>query len=340
MKVLQIIDRLHVGGAERVFVDLSNLLYEKNVDVTTLVFKNEGALLKNLHTKIPKLKFTRKKKYSFFEWYRLSKTLKEYDILHVHMRHNYMYIRLICRVFGVKSKVILHDHISINTKPNLLFFNYLKPKYYISVSSSLQQWAITTVGITPKNTFLLENCIKKEQVTSINSEKKGIVVVGNIKPVKNQLFVIKLVPYLKKEVTFIGKILDKDYYDQLNRTAKKLGVSDQVSFKHDINNVQPELQKYELGLMPSTVESGPLVLIEYLAQSLPFVSYRTGQVSHLVSEELPNFFISNFTIEDWCTKISILPQNNVDLKTIYTTFFSPEKYVQTCKSIYNQIISY
>ena len=35
MKVLQIIDRLDIGGAERVFVDLTNLLdTSKNIDVS------------------------------------------------------------------------------------------------------------------------------------------------------------------------------------------------------------------------------------------------------------------------------------------------------------------
>ena len=44
MKVLQVIDKLDVGGAERVLVDLSNILDENNIDTTVLCLLKDSSL--------------------------------------------------------------------------------------------------------------------------------------------------------------------------------------------------------------------------------------------------------------------------------------------------------
>ena len=52
MKILQVIDRLNVGGAERVCIDISNLLIEKNINVAVLTITEKGELLSFLDSKI------------------------------------------------------------------------------------------------------------------------------------------------------------------------------------------------------------------------------------------------------------------------------------------------
>ena len=44
MKILQVIDTLNVGGAERVFVDICNILNENQVDVSALFILKGGVL--------------------------------------------------------------------------------------------------------------------------------------------------------------------------------------------------------------------------------------------------------------------------------------------------------
>jgi hypothetical protein len=43
-KILQVIDRLEVGGAERVFLDLTYLLLNENLSIDTLLISGQGPL--------------------------------------------------------------------------------------------------------------------------------------------------------------------------------------------------------------------------------------------------------------------------------------------------------
>lgn len=340
MKVLQVIDILDVGGAERIFVNMCNLQYINGVDTSTLVFGRKGKLEIELSKEIPKVNFKRKRKYNIVEWYTLSKVLKQYDIVHVHMRHNFVYIRLITTIFGVRTKVILHDHSSSFNNVSWTLKNLLKPRYFIGVSKQLVQWSKEILGVKDNNAFFLYNTVVKEGALEYVKNKTDIVVVGNIKPGKNQLFVINLLPKLNMNVTFIGKVHDTAYFNQLQARIDTLNVGDKITFLTDIDNVQRELPKFKLALMPSTKESGPLVLIEYLAQDLPFVSYKIGEVSDLLEDEIPEFFISNFQEELWIEKIKEMSNyEGLKLGAIYDLLFSPSKYIQLCTEIYQKILS-
>lgn len=339
MRILQVIDTLKTGGAERVFVDLANLLYQQQVEMAVLVFLNKGELRESLHPDIPRVDFVRRSKYNLVEWYRLSKLLNSYDILHVHMRHNYLYIRLICRIFNVEAKVILHDHSSIFESTGYALKTFLRPAYYIGVSRKLTSWAGKKLSVDSRYIYLLHNIVIKETFKP-SKEVSDLVVVGNIKPEKNQLFVVQLLPYIDMGVTFIGNIHDKFYYRQLITETETLQLTDRVTFMHNVRQVQKELSNFKLGLMPSTRESGPLVLIEYLAQSLPFISFKTGEISDILVKEFPSFFISNFEAEVWVQKIKEVVNNKeYNLAKVYDTLFSPEKYIETCLNIYRKVIN-
>ncbi|QTE23056.1 glycosyltransferase [Polaribacter cellanae] len=339
MKILQIIDRLEVGGAERVFIDLTNLLYKsKKVEVSILTFDNRGGLYKYLNPQINKIDFKRKNKFNLFTAYKLSKILRNYDILHVHMIHVFKYVKFICLIFNIKTKLVLQDHYGKNSTDKKIpkYLNtFLKPKYYIGVSEELIDWAKERLNVF--NSYKLTNIVIKEKHLEITNDKKGFVIVGNIKPIKNQLFAIQLVILMNEELTIVGKIQDYDYYNKLLALINKSNYKNKVHFIHDVNNVQPLLSQFKLGLMTSISESGPLVLIEYLAQNLPFLSYETGEVSQNLKKEIPSFFIKNFILNEWQEKINLINNKTEALEELYTKHYSEKKYTNECLKIYQKI---
>lgn len=342
MKILQIIDSLNVGGAERVFVDLSNLLYENKVDVSVLIFKQEGVLVKELNENLPQIKFKRKNKYSLITAFQLAKLVKNFDILHVHSRHNYRYVKLVSLVFNVTTKIVLHDHygkIKIDKSIPKFFNSYLKPKFYIGVDSELISFARNKLKVKNDFIFLLRNIVLKKDYKSTLKKDNAIVLVGNIKPVKNQLFAIRLLPYLKENLTIIGNIQDQEYFTILKNEIKNLSLEKRVFFIHDCKDVQEHLSNYKLALNVSKSESGPLVLAEYLAQSIPFIAYQTGEIARILKPELPESFIDSFEIKDWLNQIKKLPLNRrTDFTEIFNTYFSSITYIAKCKEIYQKIM--
>ena len=342
MKILQIIDSLNVGGAERVYVDLSNLLFKNKVDVTCLVYKQNGSLKELLHKDLPKLDLKRENKYSLAFAYKLSKVFSKYNILHVHLRHNYRYVKLICFFFNVKTNVVLHDHygsIEIDKHIPSFFKSFLKTKYYIGVDRKLINWAIDKLEVKKDATFLLRNIVLKENIKAVKN-RKGIVIVGNIKPIKNQLFAIQLLPFLNENLTIIGNIHDKVYYDIMVKEVENLSLENRVFFLHNVVNAQEKLSEFSYALCTSKSESGPLILAEYLAQSLPFVAYKTGGISEVLEQELPECFLHSFDIKLWVNQINKLSlKPNKRFEELFNKYFSSDDYVTECINIYQKIIN-
>jgi glycosyltransferase involved in cell wall biosynthesis len=340
-RILQVIDVLHIGGAEQICILLSNLLKKANYDVSLLLLTGKGAMYDRVDKSVYIYVLNKKSNLDIFSYYQCAKIIKQYDIIHVHMRYNFKYIKLVKKLFRIKNKLLLHDHfgnIEIDKSIPFLFKSFFRPHYYIGVSDSLVQWARNRVKIDKKNTYLLLNTVAKVVTENYKNEvRKGIVLVANIKPVKNQLEAIRMMPYLDTTLTIYGNIQDIVYYNILLQEIENLQVSEKVKFVHGNTNIQVELQKYSIAIMPSLSESGPLVLIEYLAQDLPFVSYKTGEVSSVLEKEFPLCFINTFEIEEWVKKISTVLDSNYNFSKAYNTYFSEYLYLKKCLNIYQQI---
>ena len=340
MKVLQVIDRLNVGGAERVCIDISNLLFKKNINVAVLTIVEKGELLSFIDSKIKTYCLKRKSKFNIKTMKKMILILNNYDIAHIHMRHNYRYVKFASLFYKLSCKLILHDHfgsIALDKSIPLFMNNFLKPKFYIGVSNELVKWAEEKLKVS--EVYLLENIIIKKNC-STQQKKDTVVHVSNIAPIKNQLFSIKLIEKTTYNLVIYGKIKDVKYYDQLKKYLKLNNLENRVSFIHNENNIQNVLGNFKLGLMTSVSESGPLILIEYLTQSLPFVAYKTGQVANVLSDELP-FFADDFNLDNWLDKMAkVMDYDSKNLIDYYYKFFNPSDYTNKCIEIYKKIESY
>ena len=349
MRVLQVIDTLEVGGAERITVMLSNLLFRKNVFVSVMLLVKDGPLVKELHPNIEIIRLKREKRFDLSKMREFAQILKRFDLIHVHLKHNFRYTKIVARLSGLHHlKIIFHDHshtvgyskLSLKSIKDTFFKNVLKPAYYIGVSEHNCQWAIAYLKLKKENCYLLENVIEKKEVHTLRSEENGIIIVANITPIKNLEFALELVKKIDERVTIYGRIIENAYYEVLKKKIKELDIETKVNFITNCNEIQQELPKYKYGLHTSIKETGPLVLIEYLSQSLPFLSYSTGQVFNTIGTKLPQFFISDFDIEDWVLKLKEI--NSVPfekLNFIYNDNFNTEIYISKCLKIYKDILN-
>jgi glycosyltransferase involved in cell wall biosynthesis len=78
----------------------------------------------------------------------------------------------------------------------------------------------------------------------------------------------------------IGGKAERDYAAHCMNLCIKLGVEDRVVFLGPRSDLPDLLQIADFAVMSSRSESGPLVLIEYMAFGLPFVSTQVGDVSN------------------------------------------------------------
>jgi glycosyltransferase involved in cell wall biosynthesis len=338
-RILFVIDNLKIGGAEKVFVDIANLTnYKIEFDVL-LVTDFEGDAFK-LPENVRILELHRKNKYSLIKIFQLKKILSEYGIVHIHMRHTFQYLSIVKFIFVLKNKFILHDHygkINIDKKPPFLMYKLFKPNFYIGVCSELSKWAVEVWKIKEENVFCFQNLPNLDFLKNFqnpNQVKNGkLIMVGNIKSIKNQLFALNLANSINMKIDFIGRNQNDEYYHLIKDNLQDNKIIE------DCSDVSSLLGLYSMGIFTSKSESGPLVVLEYLLCGLPFIAYKTGGISDILYKYFPDFFIDNFDDKIWVKKINKFKLNPpaIDREMvldIIKTEFNRELYLNRLIKIY------
>jgi glycosyltransferase involved in cell wall biosynthesis len=305
-KILCIIDQLGVGGAEQVFSDIAELM-EGYPGLEVLLILPPGKDAYHLPPAVQVHYLNRKHRFSIRAFLDCARLLRKFDLLHVHMRHNYRYIALINKLFFINKRIILHDHsglIRIDRGLPFRFSRWFKPSVYIGVSGELSEWAISKWKLNPEivHTFInlpSKRFLEQNNPKSMEHHDRALVMVGNIKAVKNQTFAVNIARQLCLPIVLIGKNQDTEYFLSIKNSSDK----GDILILDRIEDVSSELGKYWLGLYTSISESGPLVILEYLLCGLPFLAFRTGGTAEAIFKYFPHFFMDNFNVSQWCERI-------------------------------------
>ncbi len=347
------IDALGIGGAERVLVDSCNTLHEHGIRVAVVVLTRSDELAKFLNPEITYVNLNRTNKWNPFKLAALNKICRQFDIVQVHLRYNLRYVGLSKLIFGGNFKLLLHDHFGDIEKNQRIPFGlsfFMHRAWFVGVHPMLSEWAVNKVGIVREKAFVLPNFVVKCNLSSL-TKKTGdlysILIVSNFRESKNLTFALDLIehlaPTLPLRVEIIGKVVEKKYYELFQELLIEKKLTHIVHLNHQVSNAQGEFWKFDLALHTAKLESGPLVLLEYLAQGLPFLAYQTGEVSARLSPHFPDFFMKNFVVGDWADSLSQIRQQDqrrvkLEMQKCYREHFGSEKYVVACKDIYETVM--
>ena len=353
-QVLQIISRLDSGGAEKVFVDICNMLDRNGYQVTVLYTRSPGQLSKLLNNKVNQISLNRASRINLFAIFKFMKLVKNYSTIHIHLRNTFFFSKVIMSLIPNKSwNIVFHDHfgtIDIDKRVPLLFKILKKDYKYVGVSKTLCDWADKNLPET-KGIFKLPNIriIENSKNSKLfknqyNAKTKlKLIQVSNVHPIKNIEHSVKIIYEIRKKMnvhlTIYGYKADVQYYKKLITLMESLGLRNSIDFVHDELDVPSILHEYHFGLYPSISESGPLVLIEYLSKGLPFLTFNTGEVVKQLKERFPHFVINNHDVNEWVERILTLINKDNDTEAMvqfYYNNFSEDKYFENLISIYDQ----
>ena len=346
MKILHIIDTLNIGGAEKVCLDMITMLLDAGHQADCMVISAKGPLYQKIDIRANSVFLDRKSKFNLSKMRKCADIASGYDIVHVHMRHTWAYVKLSCLLFRCTSKLIFHDHFwKIETIKDATFRlkGLFKPAYYIGVSNDHIEWARQFLRLSEKNTFLLANTIIPKNNHS-DRYHGDMIMVSNLRSVKNILFGITLGNKLKRKLTIFGNHDGSSYADEVLELTKK---SEFVRIIQNEVDIQQYISNFNLGIHTSFSETGPLVLLEYMSQGLPFITYDTGEVVNKIRVELPSFIASTFDEKEWEKRISSLDDeikvNGAALKQklqyLFNEKFSPQRYLDQCLKIYQSVLT-
>jgi glycosyltransferase involved in cell wall biosynthesis len=349
LKIIQIIDTLELGGAERVLVTLSNILHSKGHTVKVLTILHNGPLQSQLLPGIEVECLCRKNKWNIATMYRLTQSCKGFDVVHVHSSFNLRYVFIAFKLFFVNKKIFFHEHFgnieidnSVSWHQRLIY----PQTFFIAVSRKIHEWALHNLKMDKAKVLLLPNTVLKpslEKIQKTKTEKIELLLTSNFRSPKNIEFAVDLMNVFSKQkachLTIVGQTADAEYCNSIKTKIKALHLEEIISLVHDCDNIQTILSQFDLAIHTAKTESGPLVLIEYLSAGLPFLTYETGEVVYQIKDALSECIINNFDIDNWISQINNLIQLNADelssrLKSIYQQLYSAEAYYQSLMNIY------
>ena len=171
-----------------------------------------------------------------------------------------------------------------------------------------------------------------------------MIMVSNLRSIKNIHFAIVLANTLKRKLMIFGNHDGSSYADDVLELAEK---SEYVRIIQKETDIQQYVSNFKLGIHTALSETGPLVLLEYLAQGLPFITSDTGEVVNQIREELPAFVVSTFDEKEWEKRIKSFDNEiRVDglalkekLKYLFNEKFSPQRYLDQCLKIYQSVLT-
>jgi mannosyltransferase len=220
-------------------------------------------------------------------------------VIHAH-RNNEIIFALLLRTLGGKFKLVFTRH--AESKPSH-FTEWLMKKadHLVSLSSSMSknlpcQNTIIRHGV---NTEIF-NIHKKINIEGIQ-QKNLISVIGRLRPAKGQLVVMKaLIQPLKNNpdwgLLLIGKIDDKEYSDEIISIVGENGISSQVHFMPESDEIINYYRASTIIVIASVSEGFSLVCLEAMACGLITIATESvGIHSEVISHEENGFL---FPIND------------------------------------------
>ncbi len=328
-KILHVIATLNHGGAENVAVNFFRLVNKEKYTCDYLIYVNDKRDYEDEIKKLggnvycitnPHTNYCKWKK----EFKEILKTKGPYDIVHSHNLFHSGDVLKLSKRMGVKMR-IAHSH----TTSSSLSLPIIKKIYDSIKRNEIKRYATDIVACGKEagdylfgrklfqekgiiinndidlNKFGFNNDIRKKIRKELNIENNFVLLnVGRLLPVKNQIFLIELMRYIKCKNNHIKLIIigDGPMKDELDNKIKEYSLEDNIVLLGNRSDVNRILNAADMFIMPSLFEGLPLAIIEAQGNGLHVLA------SNTISREcditgLVNFFSLDDSIETWTNAV-------------------------------------
>jgi len=176
------------------------------------------------------------------------------------------------------------------------------------------------------------------------------IMVGNLCEAKGFDLLVDACSKLRQDnpycIVIVGKVPQSEYMETCFKKIQELGLSKSFIFVGQKTNPISWIKGGDFAVLPSRSESGPLVLLEYLACGLPFVAFNVGGISNKLNHHLSEYFVDPGNVNEFSIKLSHLidfsegdaSKNKLLLQNSPIELFNIKNRVQDIEDIYFKII--
>nr|WP_315230785.1 glycosyltransferase [uncultured Flavobacterium sp.] len=305
MRIVQLIDSLEAGGAERMAVNYANALVDTFGFSALVATRKEGPLLGQMDSKVTYLFLNKKSKLDVRALWRLRSFVLRHAITHVHAHSTSFFMGFLLKLTLPSLKIIRHDHYGnasfLDQRPcKALQFTSFGFSGVIAVNQQLKDWS--EKKINSKNVIYLSNFIPSKQEKYVRktylfgSEGKRILLLANLRPQKDHFLLLEVAHMLKvahPDWTFhlVGKDFDDAYSLAIKNKIRAFQLENQVFLygtREDINCI---LDQSDIGILTSASEGLPVALLEYGTQPLAVVVTAVGELPNIINNGLNGWLV-------------------------------------------------
>jgi glycosyltransferase involved in cell wall biosynthesis len=304
MRILQLIDSLEAGGAERMAVNYANAL-AKQIDFSGLVVsRKEGALVNQVDEGVSYLFLNRNRMIDFKALCRLTNYVRLNKVNLIHAHSTSFFLAFLLKVLCPSVKIIWHDHYGdsefLNRRPSMAL-RLIAPFFsgIIAVNQKLKVWANEKLHF--ENAIYLPNFPSEEknitEYTVLEGiEGKRIVCLANLRVQKNHFLLMEVAKKMQlshPEWTFhlVGKDFQDDYSKQIQSLIIEHHLEKNVFLygtKQDIKNI---LHQATIAILTSQSEGLPMAILEYGLHKKAVVVSNVGEIPSVVKNRKNGFLI-------------------------------------------------
>ncbi|MBK5193493.1 MAG: glycosyltransferase [Flavobacteriaceae bacterium] len=298
MRVLQLIDSLRPGGAEKMAVTYANALVGQVEGSYLCCSRMEGMLKESLMPGVEYLFLNKKSSLDIKAILKLRSFIKSRQITIVHAHSTSFFLAGCLKFTGLKFKLVWHDHYGESELLKERDFKVLKIfsglfSGIISVNTQLKEWA--EQHLECRNMVEIKNFIP-ESISVINSgiRLKGkeddfkIICVANLRPQKDHLNLIKAFESLSTDLPWSLHLIGEDpgtqYSNSILSFIKDSPLMENIYYYGAQSEILSLLQQADLGILSSRSEGLPVALLEYGMAGLPVVCTRVGQCTEVIGQ--------------------------------------------------------
>ena len=324
MRVLQIIDSLEAGGAERMAVSYANVLVDVIGFSALVATRKEGALLEQMDSKVTYLFLNKKSRLDFGALWRLRSFVILYSITHVHAHSTSFFMALLLKLCCPSLKLIWHYHYGNNkgiSNKRILIFKMIIPFFngVIAVNQNLKVWIEDKLKF--KKVIYLPNFTSRTKEVNktklLGLEGKRILCLANMRPDKNHFLLLEIAHMLKAdhpEWTFhlVGKDFDDDYSLAIKNKIKEVAMENQVFLYGSREDINCILNQSDIGILTSVSEGLPVTLLEYGMAPLPVVVTAVGELPNIINSGVNGWLVpSNDAGSFYKALIALIADNSM-----------------------------
>ena len=304
MRIIQIIDSLEAGGAERIAVSYANALAKKIEFSGLVATRKEGPLLNQMEQNVSYLFLNKKGTIDLRAIFRLRRYVTENKVTIIHAHSTSYFLAFLLKLTHPSIQLIWHDHYGnsefLSKRPSTAlrisvpFFNGV-----IAVNQNLKKWSEKILKC--KNVLFLPNFASSEKTVAQNTTLNGttdkrILLLANLRIQKNHFLLLDVAKMLKvSHPEWSFHLVGKDFEDEYSKKIKDLIIDFDLEknvflygAKEDIGTI---MQQSTIGILTSDSEGLPISLLEYSLYKKPVVVTNVGDISSLFKNGKSGFIV-------------------------------------------------